>query len=316
MRRLGAHEAVLAALVVALGTYAALVDPTFLAVRAQALLSTHVWELAIVAVPMLLIVIAGGIDLSVGATLALCAVVLGLLFERGVPIYAAAAIAIGVGAGLGWLNGTLVARLRVHPLIVTLATMAAFRGLAEGISLGRPLSGYPDPFLQIAEGRLLGVPIPGAVFGVFALAVGVVLSRGVLGRQVYAVGQGERAARFSGIPVERVKSLLYTLSGLACGVAAVLLVARNNTAKADLGTGLELEAVTCVVLGGARIEGGTGNVLGLALGVLLIHETREFVSWHWKQSELNLVVLGGVLLLSVLARRAWARGGQEVDDGV
>src|SRR3990170_3941036 len=111
MRRLGVHEVVLASLVVALGIYAAVVDPTFLTVRAQALLSTHAWELAIVAVPMLLIVISGGIDLSVGAALALCAVVLGLLFERGVPIYAASAIAIGAGAGLGWVNGNLVARL-------------------------------------------------------------------------------------------------------------------------------------------------------------------------------------------------------------
>lgn len=315
MRRIGVHEVVLAALVLALGGYAAIVDPMFLSVRAQALLSTHVWELAIVAVPMLLIVISGGIDLSVGATLALCAVLLGLLVERGVPTGAAAAIAIGAGGVLGWLNGTLVARLRVHPLIVTLATMAAFRGVAEGISLGRPLSGYPASFLQIAEGRVLGVPIPGLVFAVVAVSAAVVLARGVLGRQIYAIGQGERAARFSGIPIDRVKSLLYTCSGVACGIAAVLLVARNNTAKADLGTGLELEAVTCVVLGGARIEGGTGNVLGLALGVLLIHETREFVSWHWKQSELNLVVLGGVLLVSVLARRMWARG-TEVGDAL
>ena len=315
MSRTGIHELVLAALLAALGLYAAIVEPTFLSLRAQALLSTHVWELAIVAVPMLLIVIAGGIDLSVGATLALCAVALGLLVERGVPTGAAVPIAVALGAVLGWLNGLLVARLKVHPLIITLATMAAYRGVAEGISLGRPLSGYPDAFLQIAEGRLMGVPIPGLVFGVFALIAGFGLSKGVLGRQIYAIGQGERAARFSGIPVERVKSLLYTLSGLACGVAAVLLVARNNTAKADLGMGLELEAVTCVVLGGARIEGGTGNVLGLALGVLVIHETREFVSWHWKQSELNLVVLGCVLLVSVLARRLWA-SGREVGDGV
>lgn len=314
MQRMGVHEAVLAALAVALMLYAGAVDPTFVSMRAQALLSTHVWELAIVAVPMLLVVISGGIDLSVGATVALCAVAFGLLVEAGVPVAAAAPLAMALGAGAGALNGALVARLRVHPLIVTLATMAAFRGVAEGISLGRPLSGYPDAFIALAEHRILGVPLPGLVFLAFAGGAALVLSRGTLGRQIYAIGQGERAARFSGIPVDRIKTHLYALSGLACGLAAVLLVARNNTAKADLGMGLELEAVTCVVLGGARIEGGSGNVLGLALGLFLVHETREFVSWHWKQSELNLVVLGGVLLLSVLARRMGSRE-QEVGDG-
>lgn len=314
MGRIGVHEAVLAALAVALVAYAGAVDPTFVSMRAQALLSTHVWELAIVAVPMLLVVISGGIDLSVGAMVALCAVTFGLLVERGTPVSAAVPVALAVGAAMGWLNGALVSRLQVHPLIVTLATMAAFRGVAEGISLGRPMSGYPDGFLALAEHRVLGMPLPGWVFLAGAGCAAVVLARGTLGRQVFAIGQGERAARFSGIPVDRIKTLLYVLSGFACGVAAVMLVARNNTAKADLGMGLELEAVTCVVLGGARIEGGSGNVLGLAIGLFLVHETREFVSWHWKQSEWNLVVLGAVLLLSVLARRMGTRT-REVGDG-
>jgi rhamnose transport system permease protein len=100
--------------------------------------------------------------------------------------------------------------------------------------------------------------------------------------------------------------VLYALSGLACGLACVILVARNNTAKADLGVGLELEAITAVILGGARIEGGRGKVLGLVLGLLLIHETREFVSWHWKQNELNMIVIGSLLIVTVLLERLLA----------
>lgn len=302
-----AREWTLAALLAALLLYAWRVDPSFVSVRAQSLLSTHIWELAIVAIPMLLIVIAGGIDLSVGSMFALSAVVLGLAYERGVPIGWAALLAIAAGACQGGMNGWFVSRLRVHPLLVTLGTMAAFRGIAEGISTARPLSGYPDEFLALSHRNLLGVPLPGWLFAILALAAAVTLSRTVLGRWTVALGTNETATRFSAIPVARVQWLLFAACGLACGLAAVLVVARTNTAKADMGMGLTLEAVTAVVLGGAKIEGGSGSVIGLVLGLALIHETREFVSWHWKANELNLIVLGALLIVSVLIQRVFER---------
>lgn len=307
MRRFAqSHEAALALLLVAGLLAAWRLDPTFVTVRAQTLLSTHVWELAIVAVPTMAIIVSGGIDLSVGSMVALTAVTFGLLVEAGaaMPWAFAAALAVGLAAGVG--NGLLVARLKIHPLIVTLATMAVFRGIAEGVSRARPLSGYSEGFRQLAEGRLGGVPIPGVAFAVLAVAAWVAMRKTTVGRQIVAIGLNETAARYSGLRVDRVKLALYAASGLACAAAALMLVARNNTAKADLGTGLELEAITCAVLGGTRIEGGRGNVLGLLLGIVLIHETREFVSWHWKQSELNLIVIGALLLASVLAQRALA----------
>ncbi|MCB8933389.1 MAG: ABC transporter permease [Chthonomonadaceae bacterium] len=314
MRRFAkSHEAALAVLLVAGLMAAWKMDPTFVSLRAQTLLSTHVWELAIVAVPTMLIIVSGGIDLSVGSIVALAAVAFGLLVEAGWAVPWAAAVALVVGAACGSVNGWLVARLRVHPLIVTLATMAVFRGVAEGVSLARPLSGYSEGFRQLSEGRLGGLPVPGAVFLVVTLAAGIAMRKTTAGRQIVAIGLNEVAARYSGLRVARAKMLLYAGSGLACAVAALLLVARNNTAKADLGTGLELEAITCAVLGGTRIEGGTGNVFGLLLGIVLIHETREFVSWHWKQSELNLIVIGVLLLASVLAQRALA--GRTASEG-
>ena len=294
------REIALVLLLIALLLFARLTDPLFVTLRTQALLSSHVWELALIALPMLFIIISGGIDLSVGAIVALSAVTLGLLFERGVSPFIAAIISIAVAMLLGAFNGICVARLRAHPLIVTLATMAAFRGIAEGISLARPISGYPESFQQIAEGKVLGIPIPGIIFALLALAALILLIRTVFGRWLFAIGQGERAALFSGIPVARVKTLIYALSGLCCGLAAVVMVARNNTAKADLATGIELDAITAVVLGGASIQGGTGSVAGLVLGIALIHETREFVSWHWHRSELGLIVIGGLLIASVL----------------
>lgn len=300
---LRSREAVLTVLLILLLSAAFVLEPKFVTLKAQLLLASHLWELAMVAVPLLLIIMIGGIDLSVGAMVALCAIVLGLLFEKGISPFLAALAAVGAGALLGFSNGWFVAKMRVHPLIVTLATMAAFRGIAEGISLARPISGYPDSFLALSQGKLVGVPYPLLAFALIAGLAWFILARARFGRWIIAVGIEETAARFSGIPVDRVKMLLYTFSGVICGVAASFLVARNNTAKADIGMGLELEAITAIVLGGASIDGGKGKVLGLILGLLLIHETREFVSWHWKQSELNLIVLGALLIVTLLGER-------------
>ncbi len=289
------REATLALAIALLLGFAYFVEPKFVTFRAQSLLAGHSWELAIVAVPMLLIIMTAGIDLSVGAIVALSAVAMGLLFERGTNIFLCSICGIAVGILAGAINGLFISRTLVHPLLVTLATMSVFRGLAEGTSLARPLSGYPEAFLALSTG-----PMPVLVFACLAFGSYFVLTRMRFGRWIVAIGLEENVSRYSKIPVDRVKLWLFSFSGLACGIAAILLVARNNTAKADLGMGMELEAITAVVLGGASIHGGKGRVLGLLLGLVLIHETREFVSWHWKQSELNLIVIGSLLIATVV----------------
>lgn len=289
------RELTLVVLLLCLFGAASILEPKFVTMRAQTLLATHLWELALVAIPMLLIVITAGIDLSVGSIVALSAVSFGLMFERNVPPVLAVGLTVLVGTVLGSLNGWFVAKMKVHPLLVTLATLAAFRGMAEGISTARAISGYPDWLLNALQG-----PTPIVLFALVAIGTHLVMTQTYFGRWVVAIGTEENVSRFSRIPVDRVKQWLYGFSGLVCGVAAVLLVARNNTAKADMATGLELEAITAVVLGGASIHGGKGRVTGLVLGLLLIHETREFVSWHWKQNELNLIVIGSLLILTVL----------------
>jgi rhamnose transport system permease protein len=297
------REFTLLVLLATLLGFAWLAEPSFLNVRAQTLLGMHIWELAILSLPMLLIVISGGIDLSIGSMVAFCAVTMGLLHERGSPVWILVLASLLAGCVLGLLNGWFVAKLKVHPLIVTLATLAAYRGLAEGISGARPLSGFPESIQAISGTKWLGLPVPGYFFLILALAASLVLGRLVFGAWVYAIGTAEKPALFSGIPVARVKLMLYGFSGLCAGLAAIVLVSRNNTAKADMAMGLELDVITAVVLGGAKIEGGEGTVFGLILGVLLIHETRQFVSWHWKQNELNFVVVGGLLIGAVLLQR-------------
>jgi rhamnose transport system permease protein len=259
---------------------------------------------------MTLIVLTGGIDLSVGATMSLAAVALGLGLEAGAPVWACVLAALATGSAAGLLNAVFVARFKIHPLIVTLATMSAFFGLAEGFSHARAISGFSNTFTSLSSTHLGLLPLPGWVVLLVIVTSVAVLGKTVAGQALYAIGLNETASRFSGITTERIKLAVYTLSGTAAGMAAVFYAARRNTAKADIGQGLELDVVTAVVLGGTSIYGGKGGIVGTVLGVLLVHETRQFVSWHWEKDELNLNVIGLVLILSVLANRVFERGSK------
>lgn len=309
------HEVVLALMLIGLFVWARIVEPRFVTLEAQQDLSTHLWEKALVAIPMTLIIITAGIDLSVGSTVALCSVVLGMSFRygwggligvqpdnpQGLSIWLSVVLALITGTLAGAANGFFVAKIRVHPLIVTLATLAAFRGIAEGISLGKPASGFPPAFEFLGHGIVLGQPIAGWLFLVFAIVVAIVLIKTPFGRYLYAIGHNETAARFSGVNVDRIKLLLYTLSGTTAAVVAIFTSSRL-TAKANLGDGLELTVITAVVLGGTSIFGGRGTMIGTVLGVLLVHETYEFVDWRWR-SEYYEIVIGILLIGSVLLNR-------------
>ena len=255
---------------------------------------------AALAVGQTLIILTAGIDLSVGATTALCAVILGLSVEAGIPVWLGVLLALLTGCAGGALNGTLVAWLRVHPLIVTLATLAAYRGVALALTRGRTIQAFPPGFARVAGDTWLGVPFPMWLFVAAALATALFLARTPYGRFLYAMGHNETAARYSAVPVRQIKLALYTLTGLTAGVSAVLLASRYEQAKADFATALELEVITAVVLGGVSIFGGRGNVLGVVLGIALVHESQKFVTWHWRKSELNALVVGGLLIGAVL----------------
>ena len=293
----------LIALVAALLGGAHSVEPLFLTVEVQRELSTHIWEIAILTIPMALIIITAGIDLSVGGMMALCAITLGLLFQSGVPPWIASIAGVLVATMCGALNGFVVTRVKVHPLIVTLATMAAFRGAAEGVSRAKPVSSFPESFSWLGQGVWMGLPVPAWFFLVLLVLSILFLSFTSWGKYCYAIGLNDVACRFAGVPVNRVLLGLYTFSGFCSGLAAVLFVARRNTAKADIGMGIELLVITAVVIGGVSIFGGRGHLIGTVLGVLLIHETREFVSWRWNRDELNFIVIGTLLIVSVLVHR-------------
>lgn len=296
---------ILAAGLVALMIGAGISRPDFVSLETQLSLLPQVGELALLAVPMTLIMLIGGIDLSVGAIMALAAVCVGASHQAGAPLWVSGAVGMLVGAACGVFNGAFVVLARLHPLIVTLATLSLFRGLAEGISEGRPVSGFPDSLVRLASERVLGVPVILFPVALAFTVAGLVLWRGVAGRNIRAMGFNETACRFAGIATDRLKLTLYTLSGASAGLAALMLIARRNTAKADAGMSIELDVITAVVLGGTSVAGGRGSIIGTLVGVLLLHELRQFIAWRWYDDQLVLPVIGLVLILSVLAGRAW-----------
>lgn len=275
-------------------------DRTFVSFGTQVELSAHAAELALLSLPMTFVLLTGGIDLSVGATMALCAVVFGLCHEAGAGLTVAASAAMMTGTLCGLLNGVFVAMVKVHPLVVTLATMAAYRGIAEGISLGRPVSGFPERFAFLGQGTLAGVPFSMLLFAAAAVMSAILLGLTRWGRYTRAIGFNEQAATLSGVPVRPWTLTLYTGSGLTAALAAMIFVARRNTAKADIGLGLELEVITAVVLGGTSVFGGRGTILGTLMGVALIHELREFISWRFHRDELVPMIVGALLLICVV----------------
>ena len=300
------HETALALLLIGLLLGAAQVMPTFVSPRSQLILSKHIWETAILALGMTLIVISGGIDLSIGSAMGMCAVAFGICHELTGSLEISCCICLLTGVLGGALNGWLIAKLKVHPLIITLATYAAFRGIAEGVSQGTSYSRFGESFGELARGTWWQVPIAGYIFLGLAIGCGVFLSKTPLGRFIYAIGHSEQAAVFSGVPVDRIKVVLYTWSGLLAGLSTLIYVSRFDTAKADAGTGIELEVITAVVIGGTSIFGGRGNIVGTALGLALIHETRLFVGRYWQSDELKSVLVGGLLIASILVYQALA----------
>ncbi len=298
------HEVVLFILLVALLGSAELLLPGFTNGKGQLFLSRHLWELALLTLGMTLIILTGGVDLSVGSTMGLCAVVFGLTYQSTQRTDAASAACIVTGVVAGSLNGFLIARFQLHALIVTLATAAAFRGIAEGISQGNPYSQFGSAFSQLARGTWLSLPWPGYLFLLLMVGCAAWLGMTPSGRYLYAIGHNERASRFSGIAVDRIRIGLYLFSGLLAGIATVIYVSRFDTAKADAGKGFELDAITAVVVGGTSISGGRGNLLGTILGLLLIHEIRLFVGRYWEIEELKSIVIGILLVASILVSRA------------
>ena len=310
LKRLLRHETILALLsVLALLVLASQSDKFFTLdnLLNQGRLMT---EVGLIAVIMTFVIITGGIDLSVGSILGLVAILLGVFWKNmGLPLPVAIGLGLVIGTLAGLVNGLIITRFKVPPLIATLGTLALYRGLAEGISEARSVRGYPDWFFVLGQGQVLGVPSQLWILAGVTVLAAIVLGLTVQGRSIYAIGYNETAARFSGIQVDRIKLAVYACSGFAAALAAVIFVSRVSTTRSDMGSGIELDAITAVVLGGTSIFGGRGTVVGTVLGLVLIQALKNGLSLAGVKSDGTIVLIGAVLILTILISNLFHRGG-------
>jgi ribose transport system permease protein len=258
------------------------------------------------------VIITGGIDLSIGTGMALCAVISGVLIvNAGLPVPLGVLGAVLFGGLIGLINGVNIALLKLPPFIATLAMMLVAQGLALVISKSTPIYFTDSPsYVKISTGHLIpGLNLPNAVIilAVLAVVAGVLLNKTILGRYTYSIGSNEEATALSGINVRKWKIIIYTLAGLFIGLAGVLISARLGSAQPATGTGYELQAIAAVVIGGTSLAGGKGSIVGTVIGALIISVLNNGLQIMSIPQEWQNVILGCVILVAVYADMARKR---------
>jgi ribose transport system permease protein len=294
----------LVALVVALS----LLSPTFLATTNLINVLRQISVNALLAFGMTTVILAGGIDLSVGSVLAFSGALAAGFSVADWPPALAMIAALAVGALLGMFNGLFVGYARLAPFIATLGGLTIFRGATLVYTDGRPITGLPDAFDELGNGVALGLPVPVWVMLAFLALTYFLLRYTALGRAIYAVGGNEEAARLSGIPIVSVKLFTYGYSGLAAALGGLVLTGRLNSAQPTAGSGFELDAIAAAVVGGASLSGGRGGVIGSFLGAAIIGVLNNGmnllnVSAFYQQIVKGAVILGALLIDRLVAAR-------------
>ncbi|MEB7856845.1 ribose ABC transporter permease [Staphylococcus xylosus] len=259
----------------------------------------------LIAFGMTFVILTGGIDLSVGSTLALSSAMIAILMVSGVDSIVALLIGCIFGAILGAINGLLITLGKMAPFIATLATMTVFRGLTLVITDGNPITNLNGSyaFQLFGRGYFLGIPVPAVTMFITFIILYIILHKTVFGRQTYAMGGNEKAAFISGIKVNKLKVMIYSLSGLMSAMAGAILTSRLNSAQPTAGMSYELDAIAAVVLGGTSLTGGKGRILGTLIGVLIIGVLNNGLNLLGVSSFYQQVVKGVVIIIAVLIDR-------------
>ncbi|HKT95811.1 MAG TPA: ABC transporter permease [Paraburkholderia sp.] len=258
---------------------------------------------AIIAVGMTCVILTGGIDLSVGAVMALSGTIAAGLMVAGMNAVLALVVGIAVGLGFGVANGFFVALAGMPPIIVTLATMGVARGLALIYTGGYPIDNLPDWITFFGNGKVFGIQAPVLIMLAVYAVTWVLLDRMPFGRYVYAIGGNEQATRLSGVRVTRVKLIVYLISGLTSAIAAVVLTGRLMSGQPNAGVGFELDAIAAVVMGGTSISGGRGSIVGTLVGALLLGVLNNGLNMIGVNPYVQNVIKGGIILLAIYISR-------------
>lgn len=277
-------------------------SPYFLTLENLLAIGLQMSVVAIMALGQVIIIIAGGIDLSIGSVLGLAGVVACMALRAGQPFVVAVLAALLAGILFGLLNGFFVTRGKLPPFIATLGTMGIARGIALIITDGVPIFGLPASFAALGGGRLLHlVPMPVVITAVAAVFTHFMLAHTLLGRHAYAIGGNAEAARLAGVPVARVKLILYTFCGTTCGLAGLILSSRLNSGQPTAGTGYELDVIAACVIGGASLSGGEGTIGGALIGALIMGVLRNGcnlldISAFWQQVAIGAIIIAAVFI--------------------
>ncbi|OME87953.1 branched-chain amino acid ABC transporter permease [Paenibacillus sp. FSL A5-0031] len=259
---------------------------------------------AFIVLPMVFIIILADIDISVASIVALSSVIMADLFNNGVPIVLAMVICLAVGTLCGWINGILIVKYKeLSAVIITLATMIIYRGIAYIILEDQAAGSFPEWFSYLGWGYVGPIPFILIVFAVFAIVFSLLLHKTVFGRQLYAMGNNINAARFSGVNVDRVKVIVFTLAGLMSAVTALFLTSRMGSTRPNIAMGYELDVIAMVVLGGISTAGGKGRMVGAILAVFLIGFLRYGLGLVNVQAQILLIIIGLLLIFAVAVPR-------------
>lgn len=252
------------------------------------------------AVGLMFVMISGGIDLSIGSQIVFGNVLLAIMMvEWKLPPAVAIPLILLVGTALGAINGLLCIKLKIHPLIITLGTSAIFKGVGYIINRSRNIMGFPDSFRWFGQGYVLGIPVPVIVMIVVALIGSFILAKTYFGRQVFALGGNEEAARLAGVNIDRMKVILFMICGFITSITTVLLLSRVFAGQTITGQGLEFDCLTAALLGGVSFKGGEGSIFGLMTGIIIIGVLNNAMQLAQFPDFSQTVVKGAVLLIAV-----------------
>ncbi|MFC3629876.1 ABC transporter permease [Paracoccus angustae] len=306
-RALKSWEALLAVVAVGIFVLNAFASPYFLDPWNLSDASFNFTEKAMIAFAMAMLIVAGEIDLSVGAIIALASTVMGLAMTAGAGTPVLVVLGLATGLACGAFNGLLVARFGLPSIVVTIGTMSLFRGISFIVLGDGAFTGYPPGFAWFGQGYVFWViTVELVIFAAAALAFGVLLHRTSFGRTVFAIGNNSVAARFSGIRVDRVRFVLFLLTGLMSGIAAVCLTSRLGSTRPSIASGFELEVVTIVVLGGVSILGGSGSIAGVVLAAIVMGLVTFGLGLLNVPGIVMSIVVGALLIAVIAVPRLWS----------
>ena len=285
--------------------FVSVLNPAFLQVNNLLNLMRQLIINGFIALGMTFVILTGGIDLSVGSTLALTSAIFAGLLQGGMPTILAILIALGLGLILGLVNGILITKGKLAPFIVTLATMTIFRGLTLVYMDGRPIAGPKDDFAFqfLGKGQFFGIPFQVILFIISYLILWILLTKTSYGRKIYAVGGNEKASFISGIKIDKVKILVYVISALMAVLSGLVLTSRLNSAQPTAGSAYEMDAIAAVVLGGTSMTGGSGSLTGTLIGILILGVLNNGLNLLGVSSFYQQIVKGVVILIAVLIDR-------------